>query len=730
MKMAVMSVVLAVGLPVSLVTAHEGCRGEREQAVCASGPVWVPALLNPLFDAGYQDERTHTSIQQDIARRLADPSLEITVGDPEDLGPMSACFDEGAVVSPEIMQIVNSYIAGVFGTRYQLGTRWTGTVGNTINLTWSFVPDGLSIPNGIGEPTANSTLFSSMDTKFGGVANRATWITQFQNCFNRWADLTGTSYTRVTAAGVDWDDGAAWGSGSGATRGAVRISMKPIDGGSGILAYNAFPQNGDMVMDSAENWQSSTNSYRFMRNTVMHEHGHGLGLNHVCPIQQTKLMEPFLSTNFDGPQQDDIRAISYFYGDAYEPNGTFGTAYNVGTLTPGSTTNIGQILSGAANAATCAFNDNDQDWFQVSLADPKLVNITVTPVGTTYLSGPQNPDGSCSAGTNINALSVANPVLTIYSGNGTTVLHTLDAGAAGATETLSNFLFSQAGTYVRITENGTPASQQSQLYRWSITVQNTNIAPSATDGTFTDKVRVTWGAIGNATNYEVLRNTTNSVIGITSLGTTTSTTFDDTTAAPGVTYYYYLRVEQFGSGLFRYTVNSGSGEAGSRGIPPNSPPVANAGSDITVTDSDNSGSEAVTLNGSGSSDPDGSITLYEWLDGATLLSSSASPTFNTTFPVGSYTITLRVTDNGTPGLTATDTVLVTVNAGAGCDSIDFNNDGVSPDSQDIEDFVSVFGGGGCSNDPNCNDIDFNNDSVSPDIADLTLFLEVYGGGSC
>jgi hypothetical protein len=44
--------------------------------------------------------------------------------------------------------------------------------------------------------------------------------------------------------------------------------------------------------------------------------------------------------------------------------------------------------------------------------------------------------------------------------------------------------------------------------------------------------------------------------------------------------------------------------------------------------------------------------------------------------------------------------------------------------------VSVFGGGGCSNDPNCNDIDFNNDSVSPDIADLTLFLEVYGGGSC
>jgi hypothetical protein len=68
--------------------------------------------------------------------------------------------------------------------------------------------------------------------------------------------------------------------------------------------------------------------------------------------------------------------------------------------------------------------------------------------------------------------------------------------------------------------------------------------------------------------------------------------------------------------------------------------------------------------------------------------------------------------------------------GSACDSIDFNNDGVTPDTQDIEDFLSVFGGGGCSNDPNCNDIDFNNDDVSPDNTDLELFLLVYGGGTC
>lgn len=66
----------------------------------------------------------------------------------------------------------------------------------------------------------------------------------------------------------------------------------------------------------------------------------------------------------------------------------------------------------------------------------------------------------------------------------------------------------------------------------------------------------------------------------------------------------------------------------------------------------------------------------------------------------------------------------------GCDSIDFNADGVSPDSQDIDDFLSVYGGGACSNDPNCGDIDFNNDGVSPDTADIEAFLRVFGGGSC
>ena len=69
-------------------------------------------------------------------------------------------------------------------------------------------------------------------------------------------------------------------------------------------------------------------------------------------------------------------------------------------------------------------------------------------------------------------------------------------------------------------------------------------------------------------------------------------------------------------------------------------------------------------------------------------------------------------------------------ATASCDSIDFNADGVFPDSQDIADFLSVFGGGPCSNDPLCHDIDFNNDAVFPDSQDINDFLNVFAGGAC
>ncbi|HEX2839508.1 MAG TPA: hypothetical protein VHN77_15430 [Phycisphaerales bacterium] len=64
-----------------------------------------------------------------------------------------------------------------------------------------------------------------------------------------------------------------------------------------------------------------------------------------------------------------------------------------------------------------------------------------------------------------------------------------------------------------------------------------------------------------------------------------------------------------------------------------------------------------------------------------------------------------------------------------CDPIDFNGDGLFPDTADIDDYLSVFSGGPCSTGA-CGDIDFNNDGLFPDTADIDSLLSVFSGGPC
>jgi len=119
------------------------------------------------------------------------------------------------------------------GSRYFVGSSWS-PVGEPTTLTWSLVPDGLYIPGGVGEGGGPSSLFSRMDALFG---SRAVWIAMIRMSFDRWAELTGIEYVHVTAGGgVDWDDGASWGTSGDSARGDVRIAMHDIDGDSGILA--------------------------------------------------------------------------------------------------------------------------------------------------------------------------------------------------------------------------------------------------------------------------------------------------------------------------------------------------------------------------------------------------------------------------------------------------------------------------------------------------------------
>ncbi|MEO5591867.1 MAG: PKD domain-containing protein, partial [Chitinophagaceae bacterium] len=95
----------------------------------------------------------------------------------------------------------------------------------------------------------------------------------------------------------------------------------------------------------------------------------------------------------------------------------------------------------------------------------------------------------------------------------------------------------------------------------------------------------------------------------------------------------------------------------------NQSPVANAGSNISITLPANN----TTLNGSASSDPDGTIATYAWSKTSgpasfNIVNAGAATTALNNLTQGVYVFTLQVTDNA--GATNSSTVTVTVNAAA------------------------------------------------------------------
>lgn len=104
--------------------------------------------------------------------------------------------------------------------------------------------------------------------------------------------------------------------------------------------------------------------------------------------------------------------------------------------------------------------------------------------------------------------------------------------------------------------------------------------------------------------------------------------------------------------------DAGADEFTGGAAPTNKPPVANAGTDITVTLPANA-----SLDGSGSTDSDGTIAKYAWVKksgpaGGTITTAGAAKTTVTALAEGTYVFTLTVTDD--KGATDTDDITVTV----------------------------------------------------------------------
>lgn len=105
----------------------------------------------------------------------------------------------------------------------------------------------------------------------------------------------------------------------------------------------------------------------------------------------------------------------------------------------------------------------------------------------------------------------------------------------------------------------------------------TNVA--ASDGTYTDKVRVTWKAPIGATSYEVWRGTSSSSSSASKKASPTATTYDDTSATAGTTYYYWIKAKN-ATGTSGFSASN----TGYRAVPPPVPPSTLAASDGTYAD--------------------------------------------------------------------------------------------------------------------------------------------------
>ncbi len=103
----------------------------------------------------------------------------------------------------------------------------------------------------------------------------------------------------------------------------------------------------------------------------------------------------------------------------------------------------------------------------------------------------------------------------------------------------------------------------------------------ASDGTYTDKVRVTWDWSSSFSFYGLYRATSPTEFPTALAGWQTARTYDDTSATPGTTYYYSVRGLDTTSGEI---TSFSAYDTGFRALVPPAAPTGVSASDGTYTD--------------------------------------------------------------------------------------------------------------------------------------------------
>lgn len=329
---------------------------------------------------------------------------------------LRAIFGDPLLIS--LASIALAASPAVDAQAYYLASRWastasdssTGQLGGPATVTWSIVPDGTNIDES-GEPPSPSSLIGMLDIRFPnpgpipsfpgatpddlihGYVSRP-WFPIFASALARVGSVSGLSYLYEPK-----EDGMpqhiSVTRGLLGVRGDVRIGGHPFGFGVTTLAYSNYPPYGEMVIntDILDSLIDPANDYRRMRNLLMHEALHSLGLKHVVSNNAAFLMEPAQSlTAIDGPQFDEILGLHRAYGDPLEKFGGNDTA---ATATPLGSLSAGEHLSRGTSGATTRIepnevdflsidDDSDVDYFRFSTSVAARLSLAVTPQGPLY----------------------------------------------------------------------------------------------------------------------------------------------------------------------------------------------------------------------------------------------------------------------------------------------------------------------------------------------------------
>ena len=304
------------------------------------------------------------------------------------------------------------------------------------------------------------------------------------------------------------------------------------DAASGALAITRLNWivdfcNADVLFNNQYSWTTgarpwTTNAPYEFNTVAIHEFGHALGLEHENRWVAT--MNSIYHANHQQIHGDDRAGCRHLYSS--------------GSMTDISLTNWTKNDNSSATAARLVNGPTSATAGQTVSTEWVLENL-----GTTSIT--------CDVRWYLSTNSTITTSDTVLSTN--TGAWISGAGSGTFTKNLTIPSSTSPGTYwigvivdynnmIAEANEGNNALAQPRSVSITCPSQSAPGGVSATDGTYTDRVQISWNSVSGATQYQVYRNTSSSSGGAAAISSWQGgTSYNDYTATAEVTYYYWVK---------------------------------------------------------------------------------------------------------------------------------------------------------------------------------------------